>query len=67
MIVEFEDGVIKTYKINEQENTYSLFWTLDIKPTVKIEGGKNIKAEEVTVKEEEKIMEEGQINPEKEM
>lgn len=68
MIVEFDDGAIKTYKINEQKSQFALFWQLQINPAAKIEGGKTVTAEEVTMKQEEEIIEEGQeTNPDKEM
>ena len=44
MVVQFEDGNIKAYKINEEKKTYSLYWELAVTQFKEMEGGEAKKA-----------------------
>lgn len=59
MIVEFENKNIKVYKINSNKNQYKDVWETIINDVKTIEGGTEIIPVEVTLKEEEKLIEEG--------
>ena len=56
LIIEFEDGKIKAYKINEEKKTYESYWDLAVSEFKDIKGGDNKKAETVDYKEEEDII-----------
>lgn len=73
MIVQYEDGKIQAYKVDDQKKTHKLAWELaskdskeQIEAVKKIKGGQTKQAEKVTIKEEEEIIEEGNTSGEKE-
>lgn len=60
MILELENGSLKVYNIDREKNEYKDLWFMAINKFKPMEGGEVLTPVELGLKEEEKIIEEGE-------